>query len=445
MSEDNNIKDENKYSFIQEQIASNRKRKIKRMFYSIAWTIFLACIFGLVASVVLCLSEPAIAKFLGKSQDKNTVDFPSVTPTEGITSTPTQTPTPTPTKAPMEEDNVNTSEAVVIEQTILGDINDLNNIYAELRAIAKDANKSIVDVICTTKAVDVFNTEYEKEELINGLIVGNNKVDILILVSLDKIDGANDIKIKVNENLFIKGRLQDYDKDLNLGIIAVSLTSIPDSVEKNMIPATLGESYSISVGTPILALGSPNGYINSMELGMITNSGYSKYITDNVVDLFNTNINYNENGDGIIINLKGEVIGIITNKLSDDDNKEVNTVIGISKIKKIIKSMVNHTDRSYVGIKGMDMTESALVDAGIENGICITEVMTESPALEAGLQSGDIITAINDASVLSVNSFNNLINSYAPGTEIKVTIIRKIKGESKEKTITVELRKVNSK
>lgn len=454
MSEDNNVKDENGYSFIQEQIASKKKGRIKRMFYTVIWTIILACIFGLVAAVVLCISEPAISKFLGKSQDKNTVEFPAITPTEGVTD---EEPSPTPAKpTPKGEDTTDNPDddkdgdsdmpdTVVIEQTILANVNDLNNIYMELRKIAKDVNGSIVNVVCTTKAVDLFNSEYEVVKSINGLIVGNNKVDLLILVSLDKIDGTNDIKIKVNDNLLIKGRLQDYDRDLNLGIIAVSLASIPDSVEETMKPAVLGESYSVIVGTPIIALGSPNGYVNSMELGMITNSGYSEYVTDNKVDLFNTDINYNKNGDGVIVNLKGEVIGIITNKLKDDENQQVNTVIGISKIKKIINSMVNSTDRSYFGIKGMDMTEAALLEAGIENGICVTEVMTESPALDAGLQSGDMITAINDATVLSLNSFYTLINSYTPGTEIKVTIIRKVKGEAKEIKLSVELGKANNK
>ncbi len=453
MSDETQVKDENGYSFIQEQIASTKKGRIKRMIYTVIWTIILACIFGLVAAVVLCVSEPAIAKFLGKSQNKNTVEFPTITPSESLVEDDlTPTPTPTPTKPIEDEDTDSKGEdgdslmpdTVVIEQTILANINDLNNIYMELRKIYKQVNTSIVDVVCTTKAVDLFNSEYEVVRSINGLIVGNNKVDLLILVSLDKIDGTNDIKIKINDNLSIKGRLQDYDKDLNLGIIAVSLANIPDSVEEEMLPANLGESYSLAVGTPILALGSPNGYIDSMELGMITGSGYSDYITDNKVDLFNTDINYNKNGDGVIVNLKGEVIGIITNKLTDTDNEQVNTVIGISKIKKIINSMVNNTDRSYFGIKGMDMTESALLEAGIENGICITEVMTESPALDAGLQSGDIITAIDDASVLSVNAFNTLINSYTPGTEINATIIRKVKGEAKEMKLGVELGKANS-
>ncbi|MFV0341626.1 MAG: S1C family serine protease [Anaerocolumna sp.] len=450
MADETHNKDENGYSFIQEQIASTKKGRIKRMIYSVIWTIALGCIFGLVAAVVLCLAEPAIAKFLGNNQEKNTVEFPTITPTEGLAYVePTPTPTPTApakdTESGSDDEDDLMPDTVVIEQTILANINDLSNIYMELRKIAKEVNTSIVDVVCTTKAVDVFNSEYEVVKSINGLIVGNNQVDLLILVSLDKIEGTNDIRIKINDNLLIKGSLQDYDKDLNLGVIAVSLTSIPDSVEDALIPATLGESYALVVGTPIIALGSPNGYIDSMEVGMITNSGYSKYITDNKVDLFNTDINYNKNGDGVIANLKGEVIGIITNTLKDDDNQEVNTVIGISKIKKIINSMVNNVDRSYFGIKGMDMTETALLEAEIENGICITEVMTESPALDAGFQSGDVITAIDDVLVLSVNAFNTLLHSYTPGTEIKVTIIRKVKGESKEMNLSVELGKTNNK
>jgi len=137
MSDETQVKDENGYSFIQEQIASIKKSRIKRMFFTVIWTIILACIFGLVAAVVLCISEPTIAKFLGKSPDKNTVEFPTITPTEGvIAEEPTPTPTPTPTKPLENEDGSVMPDTIVIEQTILANINDLNNIYTELRKMA---------------------------------------------------------------------------------------------------------------------------------------------------------------------------------------------------------------------------------------------------------------------------------------------------------------------
>lgn len=456
MSNDNSNKDEKSYSFIQEQIVSKKKFKLRRMFYSVTWTIVLACIFGVVSGVVFCISEPTINRILGKNQDKKTVEFP---PTSEDTET-TPEVTPQPGGVANKDNNTSNSnisgdkdnnkqdeidqkpDTVVIEKYIPGDIQDLNNIYMELRSVAGEVEKSIVNVTSVSSGVDVLlNNEYEADKVSSGLVVANNGAELLILVSLDRVQDAKTIRVHLTESLSVKAKLQDYDSDLNLAVLTVNLKDIPEIVMKGIKAATLGDSYSLTVGTPIIALGSPNGFVDSMEFGMINGKGNVKYITDNKIELFNTNIRDNEHSDGIIVNLRGEVIGIITQRLKDDYNENVNTVIGISQIKDIIESLVNNEERSYFGIKGVDMNEAALEQAGVENGICITEVETDSPALEAGLQNGDIIVQINDTRIVSVKSFYNLISASAPKDVVKVIIRRNEKNTFNEMVLEVTLGK----
>ena len=461
MSNDNNNKDEKEYSFIQEQIASKKKFKLRRMFYSVTWTIVLACIFGIVAGVAFCISEPAINKILGKYQDKKTVEFPTATPedssagpdqNEGSGNGPEDTKNTDTGKTDNGQGEKGTDktetkpDTVVIEKYIQADIQDLNNIYMELRNVASEVDKSILNVTSIKNGVDVlFNNEFEASEVSSGLVVANNGADLLILVSYDRIQDAKNIRVSLTDSLDVKAKLQDYDSDLNLAVIAVSLNDIPETVLNNIKIVNLGESYPLIIGTPIIALGSPNGYVDSMEYGIITSKDSSTYITDNKIDLFTTDIHDNENSDGIIVNLRGEVIGIITQKLKDEYNQNVNTVIGISKIKEIIESLANNRERSYFGIKGADMTNAALDQAGITNGIYITEVEANSPALEAGLQSGDIILSINETQVISVNNFNSLITASEPKSTLDVTIRRNTKNSSKEMDLEVVLGKKDGK
>ncbi len=464
MSNDNSNKDEKAYSFIQEQIASKKKFKFRRMFYSVTWTVILACIFGLVAGVAFCISEPAISRILGRYQEKKTVEFPTSTP--DASSAPNVTPEPTGgapdntvngTKTDPDKPNDGKGEqtpdeidkkpdTVIIEKHIPADIQDLNNIYMEIRNIANEVDKSILNVTSVSSGVDVLlNNEYEADKVSSGLVVANNGADLLILVSYDRVQDAKNIQVDLTESLSVKAKLQNYDSDLNLAVLAVSLKDIPDMVLNSIKPAKLGESYPLIVGTLVLALGSPNGYVDSMAFGMINGRGYSKYITDNKIDLFNTDIRENEHSDGVIVNLRGEVIGIMTQQLKDDYNQNVNTVIGITQIKEIIASLVNNRERSYFGIKGVDMTEAALSQAGVTNGICITEVETDSPALAAGLQNGDIITSVNDTEIISVKTFYSLISTSTPKTVLKVTIKRNEKNSSNEMELEVTLAKKDGK
>jgi S1-C subfamily serine protease len=446
MSEDKYNKESSEYLFIQEQISSKRRSRKVRMLLSLLWTIILACVFALVAAVVFYLANPFIVKLLGDGTDKKTVEFPTLTPDdEGkatASGTPTPSVTPTPTPSDKEDDK---KETVYVTTHVAADIKDLASIYGEIRGIASGVNKSIVNIINVSSKVDELNENenYDVSRATTGLIIANNEVDILILATYDKLQDK--LRLQLNNDLSVKARLQDFDEDLNLAVIAVSLEDIPDTMKENLEVAKLGESYSLTVGTPVIALGSPNGYVGSMELGIISSKDSSIYITDNKIDLFNTDINYNEKSDGVIVNMSGEVIGIITSKLKDEQNQNVNTVIGISKIKKSIQSMVNQTERSYFGIKCGDMSEKELKKENLEYGICVTEVEGNSPALEGGLQSGDMIIAINDVAISSVAVFNNTITSLKPKDTVEVTIQRKIKDEPKEMKLSVVLGKVNNK
>lgn len=465
MSEENNNKD-NKFSFIQEQITSKKKSRWKRMLISLGWTIVLACVFGTIASVAFCISLPKISKFLNVNQDKKTVEFPTIAPddenknnvnpnSDGLEGNKDNTVDnsgqnsdnsnssgghDTKDKGANEEE-VHTPETVVIENSIDADIEDFSNMYTEIRAVANNVNKSMVTVTTFSKGVDWFNNDYEAIKVTSGLIVADNGAELIILVSLDKIQEANSIKVTFFNSIEAEGVLQCYDTDLNIAAIAVKLKDIPEQNRKDIKPAILGESFALVVGTPIIALGNPNGYVGSMELGIITSKGNSAYITDNKVDLFNTDINDNKNADGVIINFKGEVIGIITKVLKDEVNENVNTVIGISKIKKIIESLVNKQDRVYFGIKGMDMTAEALEKAGITGGVSVTEVEPESPALKAGLKSGDIILTVNETPISSMNSFYNIISLYEPKTPISITVKRGTKNAEKDLSLEVILEK----
>lgn len=446
------------YSFIHEQVVSKRKFRLRRMAYSLGWTIFLACVFGFVAGIVLYRSQPFIQEFLGETDQKKKLDYQATTSEQDKDTENSETSEDDDRTEPKEdnssvdettdsegdnEETVTVTETVIIENTIKGNLSDLSNIYSELRSISTGINKSIVKITSISNSVDVFKNEYETIKTTNGFVLFNNGEELLILVNLDQIQDAKDIRVVLSDTLDLEGILQSYDKELNLAVLAVAIDVIPDQILNYIEPITLGESYVLVVGTPVLALGSPNGYLNSMELGIVTSKGTCVYLTDDVIDTFTTDVNYNSKGNGIIVNLKGEVVGIITQTLMDESNAEVNTVIGISRIKKTIQQLVNNTDRVYMGVKCMDITTEVLESKELTNGIYITEVAADSPALEAGLQSGDIVVAFNDTPIASVNLFSTLLYSCEPKSTVKLTIKRNSKDIFRDMELYVELGKKN--
>lgn len=459
MSVDMNNKDNKGFTFIQEQIASKKRGRVKRMLFSFAWTVVLASVFGVVAALVFCISGPTINKMIGKNEEKKTVEFPTTTPDDIVDNTDNQgnsgvgtlpggnkgTGTIDEDNQPGKSDNEETTdptpEPVIIEQRVDGSIEDLNSMFADVKDISNELNKSLVTVIGITSENDWFENEYDLQTTTTGLVVANNGAELLVLVSYDRIKEAKNIKIVLSDMTQVSGSLQSYDLDLNLGIVAIKLDQFSSDQLGYIQKAPLGESYGITLGMPVIALGAPNGYVGSYGFGFISSKLSNIYITDNKIDIFHTDIDTNEKSEGIIVNLKGEVVGIITHTLKDSDNPGVTTVIGISKIKKIIESLSNDTVRTYFGIKAIDMPESILEKFEITNGIYITEVQNNSPALEGGIQIGDIILSINDTNVMTVQAFNNMLSLNEPKDSIKVKVLRSSKSTDNELNLTVVLGK----
>jgi S1-C subfamily serine protease len=301
--------------------------------------------------------------------------------------------------------------------------------------LSYEANKSLVVVSSTFTVTDwLFGTSAEKTVDTTGLIIGNNNNDteFMILVSLDRVKDANNIRIKFSDTTYADAVLLDYETEVNVALLSVLKADISQSYLSGLQVADIGESNTIPIGSPVVAIGNPNGYIDSLEIGIVTSKGSYANITDNRVELFNTDIDFHENSDGIIINLKGKVVGWITRTLSDEDNEGLSSVVGISKLLPVIYQMAYQQPRIYFGIIAEDITSDVKQELSLTSGIFVSEVQADSPAFEAGLKNGDIILSIDEQSILGTNNFYNTIAANKAGDTITVKVLRTVGSSPKE-------------
>lgn len=411
------------YNFIEEQIMHKKKNRIKKLGFTIGMTIVLAAVFGLVSSIVFYYFGNYIRNVFGCEEAKNPITFSS----------------PEPTVTPNPKPKHTEKEVKIIQNKLDADLQDYSKMYTLLSEVASTFNRSIVTVSSVIKGVDWFDNPSELSHASYGLVIGNNGKELLILSSKDKIENANRLRVKFKDDVEVNAELYGFDSSTGIAILAVPLDTIPDSTLENVDVAMLGDSYYVSVGTPVLALGSPNGYVYSMETGIVTDEAYDTYVTDSKLELFHTDMSNNSNGEGVIVNLNGQVIGIITHDFNTGLNSSLNTVIGITKVKSTIEKLVNRKDRIYFGIVGSDITPQYAKKMEIDSGVYVTEVEADSPAFRAGIKIGDILLSINNNNIASMNMFNNIISSYVPKTEIKVKLLRTGKSGTKKVSVALEL------
>lgn len=441
-----------KFTFIQEQIIPKRKSKIKVVVMLLIKTLIVAVVFGVVSSFIFCLSGSYFSKLFSKEKGKKPISFtePTVEPTPSIepstlvpesqkpvTEVPSSTKVPEytkkpevpkrpeATKKPSEINQSGTGSESYVEESEKITLKDYSKMYALVSKMANQVEKSIVTVSSVISGTDWLNNPSETTDESYGLVIANNEKELLILATKNKIEDANQVRVTFSDKFTVEASLYGYDSNVGIAIIAVELEHIPEDILDLIEVADLGgESYHLSSGTPVVALGNPTGYMYSMMMGMITGESYDEYITDYRLDLFNTDIPNNTKGEGIIVNLNGQIVGVITHNFEDELNKDVTTMIGISRLRTIIEKIVNHEERIYFGVVASDITEEYAKKHHIENGIYVTEVKAKSPAFDAGVQVGDIIIKIDDTRIANVNLFYNTLESYEEKDMVSVKVLR---------------------
>ncbi len=114
------------------------------------------------------------------------------------------------------------------------------------------------------------------------------------------------------------------------------------------------------------------------------------------------------NASGILVNLKGQIVGIIDMSYNSSDIKNLVSAVGITELKKVIESLSNDRDIAYFGVYGTDVTEKANQELGVPFGAYITEIDMDSPAMNAGIQSGDVITWVKGT---EIKNYQNLVKA----------------------------------
>lgn len=461
-------KKEESYAFIEETVVPRKKSKGKKLVISIVTTIGLAVVFGVVASLSMCFCVPSLLQWAGvneKTEGKKQIVFsddtssgtaialeesptPAVTvsPSKKPTSTPTSTPSRKPTAIPTVSPEAAQSGSEPTEaanekkqKKITLSIQDYEQLCVELTALEQKLQKSLVTVSNVKEQSDMFDSLSQTQDEFYGLLVADNGEELLFLTSYDRVNGAQKLEVRFSGGESYEAEIYGHDDDTGIAILAVKNDSVAQTVYQGIEVATLGDSYGLKRGNPVVAVGSPNGYVFSMESGIITNDSYARYRTDQRIDLINTDLFSCDQGEGVLINLEGKVVGILTHQFSETKNEGICVAMGISRVKPLIERLVNQKKSIYFGAVESELSSEVLSGVGLENGIYISEVIADSPALNAGIHNGDILISVDGHPVNSVAYFSSLINEYKAGDKIKVALLRTSKVKMPEIEVEVEL------
>jgi serine protease Do len=203
--------------------------------------------------------------------------------------------------------------------------------------------------------------------------------------------------------------------------------------------ATLGNSLLTRQGSIVIAVGSPLGTTYSILTGCITSTTNTISTIDNNYTVLTTDIVGSSSGSGALINMDGEVIGLVMQDYSSEGDQGTLTALSISELKTLIEMLSNNRDIPYIGLELSTVTNEIAADYDIPKGAYIKEVKMDSPAMSAGLQSGDVITELNGETIYNVDTYENRLLSLTPGDTATIVVQRQGTEDYTEVTCTVEV------
>jgi serine protease Do len=267
----------------------------------------------------------------------------------------------------------------------------------------------------------------------DGYIVTNNHV----------IDGANKIKVVLNDKREFDAELLGKDPNTDMALLRIN--------EKNLPFAIVGNSDEVKVGQWVLAVGNPFNLTSTVTAGIISAKGRnlnllrdarkpeSQYSIESFIQT-DAAVNPGNSG-GALVTAEGKLIGINT-AIASQNGQYAGYAFAVPSnlMKKIIDDLLKYGEvqRGFLGVSIQDVNGQLADKEGLKDvrGIFVAKVNPNSAAETAGIKDRDVIIKISDISVNSSSELQEQIGKRNPGDNIKVTVVR----DGKEKEFDVILK-----
>jgi putative serine protease PepD len=271
-----------------------------------------------------------------------------------------------------------------------------------------------------------------------GYILTNNHV----------VGDATSISVTLADGTVAEARLVGTDPDTDLAVVKADATGLP--------VATLGRSNNISVGDPVVAIGSPLGLKGTVTSGIISALNRSVDVPPEaeggravvLVNAIQTDAAINPgNSGGALVDRAGRVIGINSAIASlggglgggSGGSIGVGFAIPIDEARSVAEEIIRtgHATHPFLGISGNDLTPQTAqrFDLTTKQGALVMDVSPGGPADKAGLKARDIIVKLGDTAIAGMGDLIGAIRSHKIGESVEVTYIR----DGKQATVRVTL------
>ena len=282
---------------------------------------------------------------------------------------------------------------------------------------------SVVSINCSAVSTNIFGQQTESASSGSGFIY---TADGYIVTNQHVVANASSINVTLYNGDTYPATLVGSDSDYDVAVLKIDAKDLP--------AVTLGNSTDVNVGDNVMAIGNPLGELTfSMSSGIVSCVNRAINVEGTPFNMIQVDASINPgNSGGPLMNLYGEVVGIVSAKYSsyaDTTVEGLGFAIPINDVQSIISDIMENgsvTDKAYMAITAGTMTQQMAAQYKINatEGVFVYSVEDGGAGDKAGLKLGDVITKLNDTQITSMEDLSAAKKGFKAGDTVTLTVLR---------------------
>ena len=325
----------------------------------------------------------------------------------------------------------------------------------DVTEVVENVMPSVVSVYSsyTQSAQTIFGQTYSQEATSagTGFIISqdDDTGELLIATNNHVVENADSLEVQFIDESTAEAKIKGTDSGNDIAVIAVQLSDLDEDTLDEIKVATIGDSDSLKIGEPVVAIGNALGYGQSVTTGVVSALERELEVEGDTSTFIQTDAAINPgNSGGPLVDLNGNVIGINSNKIGGDTVDSMGFAIPISRAVPIIENLMNQKtktevseeNRGYLGISGISVTSEVAAAYDMPEGVYVASILEGGAAESSSLQKGDIIVGIGGTTISDMDELQKQLTYYAAGESVEITVKRQDgPGEYSEQDVAVVL------
>lgn len=217
-----------------------------------------------------------------------------------------------------------------------------------VRNVAEVPRKALVRILALGNDADLLDDSFLKYGEEEGFVFLKNDKAFYIMTYSDNMDDAGKFQVTFSNGDMADATLCKSDSRTGFLVFQVPFTDVKEATAKDIPQAALAGDDDIEQMDAVIAVGSPTGDYDSLVSGMITSVTGTMKVADEEYGMLTTNMVGSEDGGGLLLNMSGEVVGIICGGQEDENNSAIRAVEA-TQLRSLLEGMANGDDICYIG------------------------------------------------------------------------------------------------